>query len=189
MEDPPMRTCVLPQNPFFTNVEPRFNSFKEKMQKMASKNKIVFNDDVFMDTLIRCMNTFMNENPTNADVDKYFWVSYRQNLTNSIARDKFKNKTDVSALGDMLDDDKYNEEIDTLAEMTENAIRERFGDRVYEAWKLHVCDDLTYKEITNLGYEDLNLHNEFREIKRYMTGKDLKLNPQYTKLAKENNLF
>ena len=184
-----MRTRVLPQNPFFTNVEPRFNSFKEKMQKMASKNHIEFNDDVFMDTMIRCMNTFMNESPRNSDVDKYFWVSYKQNLSNSITRNKFKNMTNVSELGDILDDEHYNEEIDTLAEITENAIREHFGDRVFEAWKLHVCDDLTYKEIASLGYDDLNLHNEFREIKRYMTGKYLKQNPEFTKLAKENNLF
>lgn len=184
-----MRTSVLPQNPFFTNVESRFNPFKEKMQKMASKQKIEFNEDIFMDTLIKCMSTFVNENPTNSDVDKYFWVAYKQNLSNHLSRNKFKNTTDVSALSDMLDDDKYNEEIDTLAEMTENAIKEQFGERVLEAWKLHVCENKTYKEIAKLGYEDVNLHNEFREIKRYMTGKYLKKNPEYTKLAKQNNII
>ena len=184
-----MRMCVLSKNPFFTNVEPRFKTFKEKIQKMATKNKIVFNEDVFMDTLIKCMNTFINENPKDSDIDKYFWVAYRQNIINTISRDKFKNTTEVSALGDMLDDDNYNEEIDILAEMTEKAIEERFGHRILQAWKLHVCEDLTYKEIAKLGYDDINLHNEFREIKRYMTGKYLKTNSTYAKLAKENNLF
>jgi hypothetical protein len=80
-------------------------------------------------------------------------------------------------------------EYNAKTDMCENAIREHFGDRVFEAWKLHVCDNLTYKEINKLGYEDLNLHNEFREIKRYMTGKFLKNNMQFTNLAKENNLF
>ena len=184
-----MRTGVLPQSPFFTNVEPRFNSFKEKIQKIASKNHIIFDEDIFMDTLIRCMSTFMNETPNNNDVDKYFWVAYRQNMANALTRDKFKNKTDISAVTNTLIYEEYNENIDILADMCENAIREHFGDRVFEAWKLHVCDNLTYKEINKLGYEDLNLHNEFREIKRYMTGKFLKNNTQFTNLAKENNLF
>lgn len=184
-----MKTCVLSQNPFSTNVEPRFKTFKEKIQKMATKNKIMFNEDVFMDTLIKCMTTFTNENPKDSDVDKYFWVAYRQNCLNVISRNKFKNTTEVSTLGDILDDDKYNEDIDTLAEITENAIKEQFGERVLEAWKLHVCENKTYKEITKLGYEDINLHNEFREIKRYMTSKYLKKNPEYTKLAKQNNII
>ena len=135
------------------------------------------------------MTTFTNANPKNADVDKYFWVAYKQNLSNHIKRNKFRNTTDVTTIGDLLEDDVYNEEIDTLAIMTENAIREKFGDRIFEAWKLHVCDDLTYKEIAKLGYDDINLHNEFREIKRYMSEKYITKNPEYARLAKENHLF
>lgn len=184
-----MRTCVLPQNPFFVNIEPRFDSFKEKMHKMASKNHLEFNDDVFMDTIIRCMSTFTNENPRDVDVDKYFWVSYKQNLLNHIKRNKFRNKTDITSANDLLDDDIYNNDIDVLAGMTEQAIKDEFGDRVFEAWRLHVCEDLTYKEIARLGYDDINCHNEFREIKRFITGKYLQSHPEYARLAKENHLF
>ena len=36
------------------------------------KNNIEFNEDVFMDTIVRCMSTFSKENATNVDVNITF---------------------------------------------------------------------------------------------------------------------
>ena len=39
-----METSVPLKNPFFANIEPRFEAFKEKMCKLAHKNKVDFDE-------------------------------------------------------------------------------------------------------------------------------------------------
>lgn len=178
-----------PTNPFFANVDARFESFKTKMQKMAYKAKIGFDEDIFMDTLVKCMHSFKNPSPTNDDVDRYFWSAFRQNTYTSISRDRLRNRVNIETLPESIDESEYDETIDDIANMMEEEIRSTFGDNVYEAWALHVCENKTYKELDRLGYEGMNYHNEFRQIKRYMTGKFLKKNIKFHKLVKEKNLI
>ena len=79
------------ENIFFHNVEPRFKNFKNKMKILSKKNNIIFNEDVFMDTLIKCSNTFSNKNATNEEIDNYFWVAFKQNNFSNFSRNKFNN--------------------------------------------------------------------------------------------------
>ena len=44
-----------------------------------------------MDSILRCAETFKNENATDIDVDNYFWKAYKQNMISNFTRDKFKN--------------------------------------------------------------------------------------------------
>ena len=60
---------------FFNKIESRFKTFKNKIKKLSYKNNIGFDEDVFMDSILRCTETFKNknENATDNDVDNYFW--------------------------------------------------------------------------------------------------------------------
>ena len=185
--DTTMETNVQPINPFFQNIEPRFDKFKAKMCALAQKNKMSFNEDVFMDTLIRCMKTFTKEDVNNSEVDKYFWTAFRQNMISSTSREHFKNMTQIETIPDRIDDNIYNEDIDVMADMMETEIRREFGDTAYDAWRLHVCDELTYKELQNMGYGS-DLHNLFKKIKRHMLRFTSK-NTTFGNLVRENNLL
>jgi hypothetical protein len=185
-----MKTNVQsPSNPFFTNVEKRFDIFKTKICKMAQKAKIGFDEDIFMDTLVKCMHTFSNPNPTDDDVDRYFWSAYKRNSYNSITRDRIRNRVDIDTLPEAIDEDGYNENIDNIVSIIEEEVRARFGDNAFEAWWAHTCENKTYKELDELGYGDVNYHNEFRQIKRYITGKFLKRNDAFRELVMNENLI
>ena len=121
-----MKTNVQsPSNPFFTNVEKRFDIFKTKICKMAQKAKIGFDEDIFMDTLVKCMHTFSNPNPTDDDVDRYFWSAYKRNSYNSITRDRIRNRVDIDTLPEAIDEGDYNENIDNIVSIIEEEVRTR----------------------------------------------------------------
>lgn len=183
-----METSVPLKNPFFANIEPRFDAFKEKMCKLAHKHKVDFNEDVFMDTIIRCMKTFTNKTTNNNEVDKYFWTAFRQNMLSAKTRNKFKEVVQIDTISERIDESEYNTDIDELVVIIEDEVRQEFGNEIYEAWYLHICEGKTYKELEELGYGD-GLHNEFKHIKRHITTKLVKKNANFQKLAKENHLI
>ena len=162
--------CLMPQtNIFFDNVAPRFDSFKKEIKKLAKKNGIEFDEDVFMDTILKCGTSFSNLNNTNEDINLYFWKAYKQNSYSNFTRNKFKSTVDIDNIGDNIIDECYNNyEIDEIVNLIKTEVKEKFGNNIYKAWILHVCEGLSYKELQNNGFENLNLHNDFRQIKRYI---------------------
>lgn len=176
-------------NIFFRSVEPRFNSFKEKMVKLANKNKITFNEDVFMDTIIRCMETFSTENATDLDVDNYFWKAFKQNSFSNFSRNKFRDSVNLDNIGDNLIDEEYNADIDEIVDLIKHEVKNEFGETIYNAWILHVCNGFTYAELEENGYDGLNLHNEFRQIKRHISNQFIKKNTKLKRLLIENNFI
>lgn len=157
--------------------------------RLCTQNHYVFDEDIFMNTLIRCMSTFTKDNMTNTEVDKYFWTAFRQNMLSSITRDKFKNKVNIETIPDTFIDTEYNFAIDEIMGIIEKTVVEEFGQNVYDAWKLHICEKYTYEELEQMGYKGLNLHNEFRQIKRYIKGKLISKNSHLKTLLVENNFL
>ena len=176
-------------NAFFHNVEPRFESFKKKIKKLSTKNDIIFDEDVFMDTIIRCMETFSTENASDSDVDNYFWIAFKQNSFSNFSRNKFRNTVNFDEYGDDISDDEYNSDIDEIVDLIKNEVKNKFDEEIYQAWILHVCDGYTYEELEQYGYKGLNLHNEFRQIKRYISQKFVNKNTNLKRLLRENNFL
>jgi hypothetical protein len=176
-------------NFFFKNVESRFDSFKKKIEKLSQKQGIVFDEDIFMDTIVKCMTTFSNGNANDNDVDYYFWVAYKQNIISFHTRNKFKNTLNFDDIeGDIVDTD-YNSDIDEIVSLIKDEIKKDFGEKTLSAWILHVCSGYTYNELKECGYDDLNLHNEFRQIKRHILQKYITKNLKLKQLLIENNFI
>ena len=135
------------------------------------------------------MSTFSTENASDVDIDNYFWKSFKQNSFTKFSRDKFRNTVNFDDFGDNILTDEYNADIDEIVDLIKNEVKDKFGDDIYSAWILHVCNDYTYTELEENGYEGLNLHNEFRQIKRYICQKLINKNKKLKMLLVENNLF
>lgn len=176
-------------NIFFSNVEPRFNSFRKKIIKLSKQNQIEFDEDVFMDTIIRCSETFNIIDASNDDIDTYFWVAYKQNCFSKFNRDKFKDTVDLDDYKSDLIDEDYNADIDTIVDLIKSEVKNEFGDYIYDAWYLHTCEGYSYTELIKNGYEGLNLHNEVRQIKRHILNKYVKNNKKFKNLLQENGLL
>ena len=175
---------------FFQSVSGEdFKSFKNKIKNWSIRSNINFNEDVFMDTILRCMTTFSNENATNADVEHYFWRAFKQNSFSYFSRNKFKDSDKFDVFKETKLDSEYNADIDEIVDLLRNEVEKEFGSQICDAWILHICYDYTYAELEKRGYEGLNLHNEFRQIKRYIHNKVLKENKKLKNLLKDNNII
>jgi hypothetical protein len=182
--------CLNAQvNKFFHAVGPNFDVFKRKMEQRAKKNNIHFDEDVFMDTVLRCMNTFPTENATTIDIDNYFWRAFKQNSFSNFSRNKFRDTINLDEFGDDIIDEEYNADIDEIVDLIKAEVKNEFGHQIYDAWLLHVCNDYTYTELEKNGYKGLNLHNEFRQIKRHICNKFVKNNNKLKTLLIENNFM
>lgn len=189
-KNPMENNCATDKvNAFFHNVEPRFESFKKQIIKMAAQNGIPFDEDVFMDTIIRCTTTFSNYNATNKDVDAYFWTAFKQNCFSNSSRDKFKNSVNLDNTNIDVLNDEYNSDIDEIFTLITNEVKNKFGENVCNAWILHICNNYTYAQLEENGYKGLNLHNLFRQIKRYIKQKFIIKNTGLTNLLRENNFI
>ena len=184
-------TCLGAQmKAFFQNVSgDGFKAFKNKIKKLSAANNIEFNEDVFMDTIIRCMTTFSKDDATNVDIEHYFWRAFKQNSFSYFTRNKFRDAINFDVFGDGIINDEYNADIDEIVDLLKNEVEKEFGTQICDAWILHVCYGYTYSELEQRGYEGLNLHNEFRQIKRYINNKIIKNNKQLKTLLKDNNLI
>jgi hypothetical protein len=167
-----------------------FNTFKKKIMKLAAKNDIKFDEDVFMDTIVKCLTTFSKDNASNKDVENYFWTAFKQNSYSYFSRDKFKDSLDFDIFGDgIYNDANYNADIDDIVDLLKNEVEKKFGKDICEAWFLHVGENYTYAELEKRGYEGLNLHNEFRQIKRHICKRFVKNNNKLKTLLKDNNFI
>lgn len=182
--------CGTIGNVFFKNIESRFKRFKSKIKKISHKNKIEFDEDVFMDSIIRCSETFKKENATDDDIDNYFWKAYKQNIFSSYTRDKFKNSVLIDDFEENDNVCEYCVDIDEIVEIIKKEVHEHFGDKIFDAWLLHICNGLTYEELeSDCEYAGLDLHNQFRQIKRYITQKYVNKNLDLKRLLRENNII
>ena len=173
-------------NIFARSVSVRFKSFEDKIKKMANANNIEFCEDVFMDTVVKCMDTFPTMEPKESDIDNYFWVAFKQNSISATTRNKFRNAIDIDDADD-IEDVQYNEDIDTIADVINDAIKSEFGEELYRAWNLHVCENYTYTDLNDCGYGHLNLHNAFKKIKRYVHNKVIAKNVDLKIMLEVNN--
>jgi hypothetical protein len=135
------------------------------------------------------METFSTENATDSDVDNYFWIAFKQNSFSNFSRNKFRNTVNFDEYGDNIFDDEYNSDIDEIVDLIKNEVKDKFGEEIFQAWMLHVCDDYTYEELEQYGYKGLNLHNDFRQIKRYINQKFVNKNTNLKRLLRENNFL
>lgn len=176
-------------NVFIRNIEPRFKSFKKKIEKMSKKYNVEFDEDIFMDTIISCMQTFSTKDATDTDIENYFWIAFKQKTFSNFSRNKFRDTINFDNFGDDIIDEYYNKDIDEIVDLIKSEVKAEFGDKIYDAWILHVCNDYTYIELEKIGYEGLNLHNEFRQIKRHICNKFVKTNKKLKTLLIENNFL
>lgn len=184
------KSLDAPMKKFFQSVSgDGFKSFKEKIMKLAAKNNVEFDEDVFMDTVVRCMATFSTENATNVDVEHYFWKAFKQNSFSHFSRNKFRNAANFESVKDIVIDVDYNADIDEIVDLLKTEVEKKFGKQICEAWILHICYNYTYAELEKKGYGDLNLHNEFKQIKRFIRNKLVKDNKKIKNLLKDNDFI
>lgn len=180
---------LVTQNETFTEyTKSNFNELKKRIENRCKKEKYTFDEDMFMDTVVKCLTNCPKNKTSKVDIENYFWKAFKQNLLSKLSRDKYRDLIDFDDCDDDIIDEEYNEDIDKINEILKNAIITEFSQEIYDAWLLHVCNNYKYTELENNGYKGINFHNEFRQIKRYVD-KMIKNNSTLKRLLYENDLI
>ena len=176
----------IPRGTFNDIVASNLEEIKKNFSVGLKKNGYSFDEDLFVDVCIRCATTLKDRELSKDECIKYFWTAYnntRKNMHKShvyISRDDETNKTCDNKIYNITKDSSqpYNKNIDIICNMICDAVKEKFSDVEYSAWKEKMYDGKTYKEIKE-KYGDINLLGIFRKIKKYILQKLPKINREY----------
>lgn len=163
----------------------QYDEIKNNFIIGSKKQKIIFDNDVFSDTFIKCYDT-LGDKPFEDSkcVIKYYWASFLNNIRKKFRKPKYKPiVTELNENIDMIDEESDTEIKCCICDLILDSVYEKFGDRLYNAWYLHFIENKTYDYILSLPYyKDLNLHDEFRRIMTYIRKKLVNENAELKEL-------
>lgn len=148
-----------------------FEETKQNFQIGLKKCGYEFDEDLFVDVCMKCNNVLKDRELTKKECIKYLWVAYVNTLkrikTNQIYITSLDCILKTEEIGEGICVDEYNEDKDKLCEFILNAIKEKFGESVAKAWRLHICDGISYKELER-EFVGMKFNFEFKRIKKYI---------------------
>lgn len=160
------------EDSFITIVSENFNEIRRNFERGLCKIGYEWDEDLFIDVFLKCVEILKNRKLTKSGAIKYYWVSYLNTLRKYKVKSKQLINTDDLPEDIALYTPTYNKDVDIIFDIIMLAIREKFGDRIANAWKSHICQGKTYKELANEGFNDMKFNYEFKRIMKYIR-KDL----------------
>lgn len=163
-----------------------FLKIKNNFKCASSKNSIKFDDDIFIDTYLKCEESLKKHQLNDeANIIRYFWVSYFNNMKKSFRTSKYRQPLLELNENYDIEDTIYDSKKYDLCDIINEEIIGKFGNDSHKLWILHFIEGKTYDELVNMGYNEINFHNLFRQINHYVKVSLPKQNPKIKKLIEE----
>lgn len=163
----------MERNYFNELVVKDFYVLKTKFQTKLKTMGLEFDEDLFVDTMLKCDKALINKDLPKHDLLKYWWVSY----CNEVKRNKNIVYIDIN---DDIDscDEMYEDIVDDIYNFVIKELNNNFDNTVIDAWINHICHNKSYKELIEMGY-NYKFNNEFKKITRFIKNKILKTNKEF----------
>lgn len=144
--------------------------------------------DLFNDSFIKCYNVIKDRNFDEESTIKYFITV----LSNTFKKTKKMNVEfeDVYAVNEeeIYEFENHSEVRFEICDIINNSVKNKFGELKHYVWKLHFVDNKSYDELKEMGYDNINFHNLFRQINSYIKNKLPKENEKYKSLIEKVSL-
>jgi ATP-dependent Lon protease len=165
-------------------LEKRFHEIILNFKKASRRHNITFNEDIFMDTYIKCCERLNEKDLDENQIIQYFWVSFVNNTKKSYRNNKIT--VDIDEYEEVLDiiDEPYDDRRLRVYDIITKYVETKFPDD-YKMWYLHFAENKSYNELKKLGYENVNFHNVFRNINNYIKNNLPKQNKEYKTIINE----
>ena len=141
--------------------------------------------DLFNDSFIKCYEAIKDRNFDEETTIKYFITV----LSNNFKKKKNNNIefTDIHGIDedDIFEMENHSEIRYEICDIIHENVINKFGEEKYHAWKLHFIDNKSYEELIEMGFENMNFHNLFRQINLYIKHKLPKENGEFKTLLKK----
>lgn len=163
----------------------KFNEIKHNFICASKKNGLGFNEDIFIDSYIKCNETLKNKNLDENEIIKYFWVSYCNNIKKEFRNNKHKCNVEISESFDATVDEDYDDRKLVLYDTIITSVKEKYSELEYTLWYLHFVEKKSYESLVDMGYKNINFHNLFRNINYYIKNKLPNENTEYNNIIKD----
>lgn len=165
---------------FMEAISSQYDEIKKSFQLNMSKLKTEFSEDVFQDTLLKCCETYKDNNKDLKKMKAYFWMAFKINTLNKIQRRKHIEDID-SLVGFDIIDEEYIIEIDEFVEIVKDELYNEFGKEIADLWLKHAAQDTSYEKIEEeSGIQ--NVHYLFKKIRKYIREEIPKKNVRFREL-------
>lgn len=171
-------------------MEKKFHEIKNNFKRASVRNYISFDEDVFMDTYIKCYEHLKNTNMDEKQIIQYLWVSFINNIKKESKKNRYTiekigiegafNDDNIESIDEPYDDRRYK-----VYDYIISYVKENFNEDVFEAWYLHFTENKSYDDLIKLGFNNINFHNVFRNINNKIKTKLPKENKEYSNIIKE----
>ena len=165
-------------------MEKRFHEIQNNFKCASKKYGYTFDYDIFIDTYIKCEETLKNKDVTESQIVQYFWVAYVNNLNKKYNKQNKIIKVDLEEAADVMDE-PYDDRRTFIYETMMKNIEANFNQCEVKAWYLHFAENKTYTELVNMGYDNINFHNSFRNINNYIKNQLPKENKNFKNIINE----
>ena len=147
------------KNEFRAFISSNYEKMKSMIQHLCKKQNIPFNEDIYEDTVLKCLQGDDIRHPT-----KYLAIAYKLNYIND--RDKACNRYCHDALTDIniynIDDSIMSLDLHVIY----NIIKDKFGEDMLELYKKQLCG-WSIREIEGLSGKS-GLAYQFKKINQYI---------------------
>lgn len=146
-----------------------FDKIKQNFINKCNALEYEFDEDLFMDAFLNCHNTLKDKKMPKGEHVKYYWVSYLNKLKTEKAKEsKFIGFEDIGEQKkSCIDSYSYNPHVDNDYNAIIELVRSKYDQKYVDAWILHVCEDKTYKELKEMGY-NFKFNDVFKRITKYV---------------------
>jgi hypothetical protein len=151
---------------FLTIVGKHYKSIKLCFQTNVNSLKLLFDEDIFHDTIMKCAEAYKDSDTDIKKIKAYLWISYKTNLINKLER--YKPMESLEELKDFdIIDIEYLPEMDELLDVVQFELYNKFDSDIVNAWFEHVVNNKTYEDIEKT-FNIHNLHYQFKKIRNYI---------------------
>lgn len=166
-------------------MEKRFREIKTNFKRASVRNNIIFDEDIFIDTYIKCCDYLNNTDMNEKQIIQYFWVSFINNIRKESRKKIYKVKEEDLENALEIIDEEYDERRYKVYDFIINHVKNNFDELSFKIWYMHFVENISYEDLIKLGYNNINFHNIFRNINNSIKLKLPKENKEYKSIIKE----
>lgn len=147
-------------NRFMEMIGVNFDKIKSIFQSKIGKSGYLFDEDVFLDTIIKCNQKLSAETFEDRQFIAYLWTAFKNNTLREL--NYFRNKGDDVFPEDLL----IEPEDKTLFYEVSKLIIDNFGEAIYKLFLLH-ANGATYEDLDKIS-DIPDLKNKFRKVREFV---------------------
>ena len=130
---------------FCSIIANNFQEIKRTFKSGLRNSGYIWDEDIFMDTYIKCDNVLGDRIMDKTEALKYFWAAYINKLKNYY-KSKYSIKEVIRDDYDMIDEE-YNTFKDILCYEIYKRVEKEFGEEIANAWVDHKAYRKSVNEI------------------------------------------